>query len=698
MQTTLSLLTLFLVLVNYPGRTNGLCNLINGTEARCYELEDVKYIETYDLESLKASVMERDLLPGLFNNLSSLRHLDLSGGNLERIKPGSLHNLVNLRSLNLAENHISFLDLGSIDGLNHLHSLNLRKNNIRHLPPILVRLKVLKHLDIQGNPLECNCATLKVRDLIVKKGVKITKKISCAGPNNIKGTSLFKPDATVICNLEEQDREMQRDQGYDTLNNEYGSGDDILSKLDEEKEEDFVDEKNTQEEENKEEEKAETPFPQPVETSTTSITEATKVNATSQESTTVTEGLINSTEVTDSLEKAIDKDEEFFLDSDEKKEQTSTMTAVQKKKEFKDALFYPVEGSGDEEGSGEGSGTIYGNWKKIGEVEEDNEKEDETPSIADRILGTLFNTFWSTTEPAETKKDLDLEEEQFIDASAGKEAEEKPIVPKKVNLDEAVPSTTEMTKDTTLVSTNAVELVDSELSDMSKVGKVKAEEASVNGELTEVSPTKQSKKGMGSYVVLAALLAILATLIGFAAYKGDFCRKKRKRGDVENGTELKDMQKALLDTGNSTQPKIASNGTVENAPLVEDAVDHEGRKTLNDRQSAIDLSKSPNGTADRVDPVKPPRRTATPPDDRRISGSIEPDASSVKDGSLSARRSFVDPTVSNGPTDQSEINGPPLSPGAQRVKITLQENPDSVPRTPILITRTMAGENLVKTA
>jgi hypothetical protein len=39
---------------------------------------------------------------------------------------------------------------------------------------------------------------------------------------------------------------------------------------------------------------------------------------------------------------------------------------------------------------------------------------------------------------------------------------------------------------------------------------------------------------------------------------------------------------------------------------------------------------------------------------------------------------------------------PPLSPGAQRVKITLQENPDSVPKTPILITRLKGGENLVK--
>lgn len=220
-----TLLLLFLTLLSYSELSNGLCLLENGTVAHCHELEDVKYIETYDLETLMAAEESSVLHRGFFDNLTTLRYLDLSGGNLERIERGSFSKLTNLRSLNLAENHIEHLELGSVDGLNHLHSLNLRRNNLQHLPPALARLKVLKHLDIQGNPLQCNCATLRVRDLIVKRGVKISKKVFCAGPNNAKGTSLFKSDTTLTCNLEEQDREMQNDQAFKNSEEDYGSGD-----------------------------------------------------------------------------------------------------------------------------------------------------------------------------------------------------------------------------------------------------------------------------------------------------------------------------------------------------------------------------------------------------------------------------------------------------------------------------------------
>ena len=694
MHTASSVLSLFLILLSHSGWANGLCNLKNGAVAECHELEDVKYIDTYDLESLRATVTERILQPDYFSNLTSLRHLDLSGGSLEQIKPGSLRKLVNLRSLNLAENRIGYLDLGSMNGLNHLHSLNLRRNNLRQLPPTLAHLKVLRHLDIQGNPLECNCATLRVRDLILKRGVKLSKKILCAGPSGMKGTSLFKPDATTICNFEEQDAEMQRDQSYEGLEEEYGSGD--------------VPEKLGEEEECKDCIEIETPFPEAPEISITPTTKPAQPDVDEAEAppevTTAVEGVVSSTPVVDSIERTLDKDQEIFFDSDEKKDQTSAIVAAERKKVYKDALFYPVEGSGEgDEGSGEGSGAgiLFGEWKKVGEVEETSEKEEESTSLGDRIISSLFNIFWSTTETPELKKDLDLEGEQFIDASPTEKVDEKPVVSKTINSNEAAPGTTEMaTEGTAVASTNGVELIDSDLHDYSKMGNVRVGEESLNDELAEVSPAKQSKKGMGSYVVLAALLAILATLIGFAAYKGNFCKKKRKRGDVENGTELKDMQKALLDAENVTQPKISSNGNVESVPLVEDATDHDERKTPQDcqDQSATNTPISQNGTADRVEPVKPPRRSVSSQDDLRDSETTGRDASSVKDNSLSARTSPVEPPVNNGPMAQlSEVNGPPLSPGAQRVKITLQENPDSVPRTPILITRTMAGENLVKT-
>nr|XP_034185707.1 uncharacterized protein LOC117606853 [Osmia lignaria]XP_034185708.1 uncharacterized protein LOC117606853 [Osmia lignaria] len=668
---------LFFILLSYSGWVNGLCDLVNGTMAHCHELEDVKYIETYDLESLKAFVSKPILHPGLFVNLTSLRHLDLSKSGIEGIESKTFRQLKNLHSLDLSENLLESLELGSIDGLNHLHKLDLRKNNFQQLPPVLARLKILKYLDIQGNPLQCNCATLRVRDLILKRGVKIMKKVLCVGPGNLKGTSLFKVDTTIVCRFEEQDREMQNDQSYKDSEDEFGSGDENSGE--------FEEILNGSSESPKEIE-IETPFPNDPEVSTPSIIQSSFPETSESLQTSNIESAATTQMM---LIETVDKDEQIFFGSEEK---TSTAVApTERKKEYVDHLFHPAEGSGDEEGSGEGSGTgeIFGDWTRVGEVERTSEKDEESSSSSNGLIDMFFNWISASTEAPSIEKDPDLEEEQFIDVTTmNVEA-----VTRKVHLDEAVSSTTERIKDGTMVPLDGVEIVDTELHDKSKLGNVKVDDGDeLTDESAEVSQAKQSKKGMGSYVVLAALLAILATLIGFAAYKGDFCKKKRKRGDVEHGTELKDMQKALLETGNSTQPKVASNGNVESSPLVQDA-DQVEIKSSDDRQTTIDVSKPPNTISERTEPVKPIRNSQNV---QRLKDTID-ESSSLNDDSSSARISSVD-VIDNCPVNGSpEVHGPPLSPGAQRVKITLQENPDSVPKTPILITRTMAGENLVKT-
>ncbi|XP_076303586.1 leucine rich repeat protein windpipe [Lasioglossum baleicum] len=655
MQTVPTVLSLLLIILSCSGWTNGLCDLENGTVARCQELKDVKYIETYHLDTLKAPVLESHLRSGLFDNLTSLRHLDLSGGDLKRIESGCFRNLTNLRSLNLAENHIASLDSGAIQKLTHLHSLNLRKNKLRHLPSVIADLKSLKHLDVQGNPLQCDCATLLVRDLILNKGVKISKKVLCAGPKNMKSTPLFKPDASLTCSMEEQDREMQNDQAVDENQSDYdGSGTgEVEGNIDEE----FVDIPVISSEPPKELE-IETPAPE---------TECMPTDA-------------------DCPGKLTSKEEDIFFETSE----NPVVPTLERKKFFTDALFAPDEGSGgDEEGSGEGSGStiIFNNWG----IAEDNEDEtthskEESQSLGEKLFD-FINVFLSTTAAPETKKDLDLEEEQFLHTIPIKAPLDTDETAGTVVDDDLTPTTkigTETTRNLpTTLDYSGVEEFENDVHNQTQTDEMKAEEENTSDGLTEVSPAKQSKKGMGSYVVLAMLLAILASLIMFAAYKGDFCRKKRKRGDVENGTEMKDLQKALLDSGNATHPKVVTNGNVEIVPLVEDTTNHEETKDSGDQQ---DSARSPNGTADRVDPVKPPRKS----NDRSAI-----DENTSRDDSLPARSSPVDVTVNNVPPPVP-ANGPPLSPGAQRVKITLQENPDSVPKTPILITRTMAGDNLVK--
>ncbi|XP_012532041.1 protein windpipe [Monomorium pharaonis] len=684
MQAALPLLSILLILLHHSGWTHGLCKLENSTTAWCDQLADLKHIEETHglLEMLGAPAAQDVLIPGLLDNLTSLRHLDLSEGELKKIEPGSFRTLSNLKSLNLGDNRIEYLELASLEGLTHLRSLNLRRNAIKQLPPALARLKNLKHLDIYGNPLECNCATLKVRDLIVQRGVTMSKKVVCAGPGNMKGTSLTKPNAAIICSFEQQDREMQNDQAEGS--GDLGSGD----VLGEEEDEDEYVEVNSTSEKSKEPE-VETPFPSSDSTeSSTSKVLATGVTA-------------------NSLERSAE-DEEIFFDNEDKKMHTSTTEMSQKKEEIKDALFYPKEGSGDEEeASGEGSGAT-GPYYDEGETEkEDTKEESVVTSIWNTIIDGIMGSSATTSKP--TTKDPDLVDEQFLDMSSTEES----IEPSKGHSVESdLDKTTEVTTNVIPPNSNVndVLVMRPPATDDDKSGNI------VNSESTEqaVSSPKQPKKGMGSYVVLAVLLAIVAALIGFAAYRGEICRK-RKPPDVETGTEMKEIQKSLLEHGeNSTRPKKEENTShhvteLESDPLVKvkPAGDDAKVDEIHDDDHRTQEAPRLNGTVDHSEPVKPPRKQLSH-DENAISqnGEVREDRPRVDVNSL--KKNFLEdklpqPSTSltattNGPTTHvPETNGPPLSPGAQRVKITLQDIPDSVPKTPILITRTMAGENLVKT-
>lgn len=676
------LLSLLLILLYHSGWTYGLCKLENSTSAWCDQLEDLEHIETHALDSLSVPVAQDVLVPSLFDNLTSLRHLDLSDGDLKKIEPGSFRALSNLKSLNLGDNRIEYLELASLEGLTHLRSLNLRKNAIQQLPPALARLKNLKHLDIHGNPLECNCATLKVRDLIMQRGVTISKKVVCAGPGNMKGTSLMKPSAAIICSFEQQDREMQNDQAE-------GSGD-VLDELSEEDEEEDYTEVNNSTSEKPREPEIETPFP-------TVLIDSTE-SPVSKES--------NADATTSSLQHS-DENEEIFFDNEDKKEQVSTTEMSQKKEDVKDALFYPTAGSGDEdEGSGEGSGAAGAHYD-----EEETEKADEELSLftGSSLWNMIFDGFTGTSATTSTTKtkDPDLEEEQFINVST-----EEAIVANKSHESDIGKITTEVTTKAISPDSNASDvllLVPPDTNDDSKSGNMMDRD---NNEQAVSSP-KQSKKGMGSYVVLAVLLAIVAALIGFAAYRGEICRK-RKRSDVETGTEMKEIQKSLLDHENSTQPKKNENARpyvteLESVPLVKgkSAGDDAKIDEIHDDDCHTQEAPRLNGTVDHTEPVKPPRKqlsqdeNAISPGDEVREERRRVDVNSLKKNFLEDRS--PQPTTSsmptiNGPTSHAlESNGPPLSPGAQRVKIILQEIPESVPKTPILITRTTTGENLVKT-
>ncbi|KAF7399499.1 hypothetical protein HZH68_008091 [Vespula germanica] len=688
MKTVGSFISFLLVILHNSSLTNCLCNLESETEAQCHKLEDVKYIDVFQLETLKVTKIDDALDPEILKNLTNLKHLDLSDGGLKRIEPGTFRTLVSLKSLDLSNNRLEYLNLSSLEGLHELRSLNLRRNNIAQLPVVLLRLKNLKHLDVHGNPLQCNCATLLVRDLLVTRGVKLSKKVTCVSPNSWKGSSLLKLETKKICREEQDDKEMLGDQPYQG-SGDVGSGD-VFDEIDADDE--FQDISESSEKIPVQE--IETPAPEIKQLSSMEPSTTASMVTTTEIISSIN-GTSHPTVTTESsLEKFMKESEELFFDSEEQKQKFTT--EMSQKKPVKDSLFYPVEGSGDEGSGVEGSGFDIPSH-------DDEEADEKSESVevytsttsSESLLDMIFGVFTGSTS-TENKKEPSLEEEEFIDASPTKIVHEAGEV--------------SVTKSVTKVTTASVPVASStigpelvvvnEADDMSKLGTIRLDEptevASINNELAEVSPARQSKKGMGSYVVLAALLVILAALIGFAAYKGDFCRKKRKRSDVENGTEMKDMQKSLLDTANQTQPKIASNGSPENMPLVDSTIEHEDTKESTGSQERTRSQNGHQDHLDHTDPVKPPRKVMGTQEETKPVQEALQDSISSKDESFSARTTPVESARTTSPR-LSETNGPPLSPGAQRVKIILQENPDSVPKTPILITRTSVGDNLVKT-
>lgn len=684
-----------LFLLDFWRPAEGRCSVENGTTALCHSIEDIKSIDTHHLHVLRISNAGKYLSPASFQNLSALRHLDLSKGDLVEIHPGSFSHLPQLLSLNLAENYIEHLNHSSLEGLKNLRNLKLEQNSFHHLPEELLNLKSLKALDVSGNQLDCNCATLRVRDKLTERGVKISKKAFCTGPSGVKGWSLVKPTSKLICLLDEQDEGMQMDQpvaGSAEGSGEVGSGDEADDE--DELEEDA--ETASEVPEVVETPAPETPAP---DTSAATVPEVPLLETPTPEATVEAtqstskgeESITPASPVEVSLEKSkLKGDDGLFFDIDDKSSTENPPITQTEKSNINDDLVSLVEGSGEDD-EFEGSGSIvppidFG--KSTDDTVFENTGTDEKePEGGDSLFERMFGNWAekSTTVNPKEKTESEIVQEEFLPVVPVKTSEAEEMAPKhSSDLASHKPSADQ---------SNAIK-----------------ENGSTKQEIAKAS-SQDTKVGNGSMVVLIILLGVFVALVGLAAYKGDFCKKKRISDDLERGTELKEMQKSLLDGGNSVQPKI-SNGNMESVSLIrshpqeeskeKESLNKNGNHTLDETPSAKS-NQAPSLAPEILDPVKPPRKSF-------LSEEVGKPATNGK----SNLEPYVNPemkfripplnltpsdmkTPPNTPMPQADLGSPPLSPDAQRVKIILQENPDSVPKTPILITRTKMGENLVKT-
>ncbi|XP_015259648.1 PREDICTED: leucine-rich repeat-containing protein 17 [Cyprinodon variegatus] len=83
--------------------------------------------------------------------------VDLSYNSIKHLKPRDFHAARSLRILNLSNNNMERIDTGSLSGLLHLHDLDLSFNGLRFVQyGVLEDLYFLSKLKLEGNPWMCD--------------------------------------------------------------------------------------------------------------------------------------------------------------------------------------------------------------------------------------------------------------------------------------------------------------------------------------------------------------------------------------------------------------------------------------------------------------------------------------------------------------------------------------------------------------
>lgn len=106
-------------------------------------------------------------------------------------------NFDNLEKLDLSHNRITSAKLKKLPK-NVIH-LNLAHNEISYLPLDFMKLKELRSLELDGNPLNCTCNTLLVRDWLSYRHIWSDNRILCTSPAHVKGQPWLQARKNDIC-------------------------------------------------------------------------------------------------------------------------------------------------------------------------------------------------------------------------------------------------------------------------------------------------------------------------------------------------------------------------------------------------------------------------------------------------------------------------------------------------------------------
>jgi hypothetical protein len=611
------------------------------------------------------------------NNITKLTHeldrlteivtLDLSTNGITSLNK-FLHNAKKLVHLNLAHNRIESLSVALMP--TSVSSLDLTNNLLQDVPSDIGHLINLEHLELEGNPLNCSCENIMVRDRLLLANVFIDK-VKCAGPSKLKGRSWLELKIKDICKVPTTEINyldmMMGDQPVDAIR--VGEQTTALKSMPLTAKSD-LDSGLVLPDQNPEDD--DTQLYMRVDRSTVAAVDTFEGSGYGE----------SSTLPYDIEPKHHPRLSAELLKSDE-------MLPVDHEHMTED----PLEGSGQGSGSG------------------------EIPFLDTLDFNDDVTEVTATTTPI---KDLDPGTVQrFFENESGGSTEFP--MPRAPSVFQGDPN---WFKDTVTQSTT--EFVTPISRDTTISEHIRVTQASENlGAAATTDKTTPHKTG--TYVCIAIIVVLLVGLIGFAIVKGQM-RKRRDRRilrqqkrDVEKASkEMVDMNKSLLGKPAALEPTIEKkvNGKYELVPT------HEAHQKKNENGNVGNGKTNDNNHGDRTDSPRDTNQNKSSskdnnlPEDKNVplqETSFESTPDSRKDtNSLSSEDIFVplndeDAPRLNGNIDsdisQPLINGdqntvsdflspsreyvPVYSPDMGRVRIKMAETPK--PKTPVLVTRSRSN-------
>ncbi|XP_059845315.1 leucine-rich repeat-containing protein 70-like [Hypanus sabinus] len=158
-------------------------------------LENLKYLY---LNNAKIQAIPKDG----FVSLNNLRHLALNNNCITHVNSNAFKRL-HLGYLQLDNNKISFIESDAFEGMaKTLKVLHLANNHLKNLfPEVLMPLVSLVHLMVNGNPWECTCNILNLRNWLLSSSLRLN--IRCQSPPQLHGKSLYSARINKIseCNI-----------------------------------------------------------------------------------------------------------------------------------------------------------------------------------------------------------------------------------------------------------------------------------------------------------------------------------------------------------------------------------------------------------------------------------------------------------------------------------------------------------------